>query len=100
VEIEGLLIADIFQDEVVDFEIKRILTCFFGEDDESGVVANDFVEDNARDRRGFVSGRKRGVGIAGRNGDHHIFDVDAFNVARDVDYAENAEVEREAHDLD
>src|SRR5260221_7658420 len=41
VEIKGLLVADIFQDEVVDFEIERILACFFRKDDESGVVAHD-----------------------------------------------------------
>src|SRR6266403_719458 len=99
VKIEWLSVADIFQDEVVDFKIERILASFFRQDDESCVVANDFVEEDARDGRGFLSGRRRGVGIAGRNGDDHILDVDTFDMARNVDDAENAEVEREARDL-
>jgi hypothetical protein len=100
VEIEGPLVADIFEHEIVDVEIERIFAGFLGKNDETGVVADDFVEDDARDRCGSFGRRRSGVGIAGRNSDDHVLDIDALNVARDVDDAEDAEIEREARDLD
>jgi len=100
VKIERLSVADVFHYEVVDVEVERIFTSFFGEDDERRVVANDFVEDDARNSRGLSGRRRRGVGVAGRNGDDQILNENALDVTRDMDYAEYAEIEGEADDLD
>ena len=97
-EIEGLLVADIFEHEIVDVKVERILAGFLGKNDETGVVADDFVEDDARDWFGLL-GRRSGIDVAGRNGDDHVLYVDAFNVTRNVDDAEDPEIEREARDL-
>src|SRR4029077_9142736 len=51
---------------------------------------------------GGFAGRLRGsVGIAaGGNGDDHVLDGDALDVAGDMDDAEGAEIEREPRDLE
>jgi len=106
VEVEGLAVADIVHDQVVDGEVQGILfrfpgARFLGEDNEVGIGANDFVEDDTRNVGGFAGRLGRSVGIAaGRNGDDHILDGDAPDVAGNVDDAEEAEIEREARDLE
>src|SRR6266849_586877 len=99
VKIEGPGFADISQNEVVNVEIERILAGFFRKNDQVGIVADNFAEEHAGNWRVFA-GVRRGVVFAGRNGDDHVFDVDAFDVPRHVNDAEDAEIERKPGDLD
>src|SRR6202022_1289113 len=100
VKIERFLIADIFHDEIVDVELERVLACFLRKNDEAGVVADDFAEDDARDRRRLPGWWRGGLRVPRRNGDDHVLDVNAFDMARNVNDAEETEIERETRDLD